>query len=469
MALGFKCIQTAILIVWISIPIVGCQDDGSTLPPPPGLEQGMTTAGDVKQAIDSQLTTIQSNPDDLSRRAELAMIYQANAMPKTSVETWNQVLSVTEDNPRHWYFLAHAEHDLGNFESAISACQRARALAPGNSQLWWQPAFWAIQMGLASQAEILAENSIDTDPDNAGGHIALALALMEQDRPQEARVVLEQLRNKVEHPYIRYLVGQSYQREGRQDLAEPWFAQGDARQPDFPDPWLDELKGYRRGIDASIDRIDSLLDQGRNSEALLAIQSALERWPDDVNIIHRQSHVYRLKGDVKRWLMTLKKAERIEPENAVTHLNLSMAYNENGELSQAINHAILAIRFNPALTRAYLQLGRLYIINDNIPKAAETLDEAFELGIDEPKERLQYAHVLLRARRPVDSEKQARLVTQVTPNNQFGWCVLAESLYAQGKREEAMQALASGLKILPGNQMIMTIRRKFEAFENRNQ
>ncbi len=425
----------------------------------------MAPDGEVKQAIETQLAMIASDPDVLSHRAELAMIYQANAMPQSAVATWNQVLSVDPERSQYWYMLARAQQKLGEYDAAIAAMKSAREASPERAPLWWQPAFWHIEMGQAAEAEALARQSIVVDPDNAGGFIALSLAMMEQDRPSEARVVLEQLLTKVQHPYIRYLVGQTYQREGKPELADPWLAQGDPRKPDFPDPWQTRLSDFERGIDASLSRIDNLLEQGRNNDASARVQEALLKWPEDVNLFHRQSEIYRRKGDIKRWLVILKRAEKLEPENAATHLNLSMAYNQNGDASLAMNHVIEAIKINPAMTAAHLQMGRLHILNDDIPEAATSLDKAFELGVEDPNERLQYAHVLMRARRPADAQSEAMLVTQVAPTNALGWCVLAESLYVQFKRDEAMKALTDGLAILPRNKTILMMRQKFEAFE----
>ena len=121
------------------------------------------------------------------------------------------------------------------------------------------------------------------------------------------------------------------------------------------------------------------------------------------------------------------------------------------------------------MAAAHLQMARLPIVRNDIPEAAGRLDAAFGLGVQDPRERLQYAHVLLRARRAIDAEKEARLVTRVSPDNALGWCVLAESIYAQGRREDAMAALQEGLTILPGNDKIMMIRGRFEAFEKQSQ
>lgn len=453
------------LILLAMAAITGCDDSPASLPPPPSPDQGMTTAGEVRESIDSQLSLIQSDPEDLSMRAELAMIYQANALPRTAISTWNQILQVETENPRYWYMLAQAQHDMGRYESATSTMAIARRLSPESAQLWWQPAFWSIDLGQASEAERLARQSIKIDPDNAGGYVSLALAMMELERPNEARLALEQLRIKVDHPYIRHLIGQTHRRQGESELAASWLALGDARQPNFPDPWQVELQSHRRGIDAMLDRIDELLEQKRNDEAAEIIHGAMKKWPSDINLQHRRSELYRRKGDLKRWLMTLRNAEKLEPENAATHLNLSMAYEKNNDPSQAMTHVVQAIRLNHSMTAAHLQMGRLQILSNNIPQAAISLDTAFELGVEDPRERLQYAHVLLRARRPTDAQREARLVTRINPRDPLGWCVLAEALYAQGKRSDAMNALSDGLAILPGNDSIMMIRARFDAFE----
>ena len=395
--------------------------------------------GEVKQAIETQLAMIASDPDVLSHRAELAMIYRPTPF-QSAVATWNQVLSVDPERSQYWYMLARAQQQLGEYDAAIAAMKSARE-ASRREPLWWQPAFWHIEMGQAAEG---IRPTIDCRrPRQCRRLRALACddgtgqafrgTCRPRTTPDQSAASLHSLPG-----------GPDISKEGKLELAAPWLAQGDPRKPDFPDPWQTRLSDFERGIDASLSRIDNLLEQGRNNDASARVQEALLKWPEDVNLFHRQSEIYRRKGDIKRWLVILKRAEKLEPENAATHLNLSMAYNQNGDASLAMNHVIEAIKINPAMTAAHLQMGRLHILNDDIPEAATSLDKAFELGVEDPNERLQYAHVLMRARRPADAQGEAMLVTQVAPTNALGWCVLAESLYVQFKRDEAMKATRSG-------------------------
>jgi tetratricopeptide (TPR) repeat protein len=159
--------------------------------------------------------------------------------------------------------------------------------------------------------------------------------------------------------------------------------------------------------------------------------------------------------------MELKKALKIEPENAVTHLNLSMAYRQQENYPQAMSHVVSAIKHNPLMSANHLQLARLHLLNDQLGEAAVALDEAFRLGVEDPQEQLQYAHVLLRVGRYAEAEQQAQLVTFADPQNPMSWAVLAETLDAQGRRQDAMASLDKGLLIAPNNQALQGIQRRF--------
>ena len=126
-----------------------------------------------------------------------------------------------------------------------------------------------------------------------------------------------------------------------------------------------------------------------------------------------------------------------------------------------MNHAIAAAKANPLLPQAYLQQARLHLLNNEMPKAVPSLDEAFRLGVQDPQERLQYAHVLLRVGRFEEAERNAFQVTTVDPRNPIAWGVLAETRHAQGRMRAAMEALRSGIQVDPGNEALLMLQQRF--------
>ena len=449
-----------IFLLSLSISAMSCDGGPGALPPPPdGTDRA---AGEVRTAIESQIGLIAAQPADLAHRAELARIYQANNLLDFAVTTWNQVLEADDDNAEHWYCLSLALQKDGRYEEAIKAAAAARALAPNRSQVWWRPAMWEMDMGRPELAEPLAREAIRVDANNAGGTTALALSLTQTGKLNEAITVLKDLEKKTSHPYIKYLLGQAYQRAGNTELSQGYLQVGKAEKPKFPDPWESRILDADRGADATLARIDRLFDEGKRDEAARVIHEASESMPDNVNLMHRRADLYRTRGDFKRWTMELKRALKIEPENAVTHLNLSIAYRNQENYAQSMSHVVSAIKHNPLMADSHLQLARLHLLNQNVSEAVAALDEAFRLGVDDPREQLQYAHVLLRAGRFDEAERQARLVTFSDSQNPLSWAVLAETLDAQGKRQEAMAALDKGLLLDPNNQALRAIRIRFQ-------
>ncbi|MCH2133563.1 MAG: tetratricopeptide repeat protein [Phycisphaerales bacterium] len=444
----------------VTLLATGCGEPD--VPPPPQPVDTAVLGGQVREAIEAQLAIVESNPADIEARAQLALLYQANSLPARSVETWDQVVTAQPDIARYWYCRALAFEEQGRYEDALASAKTARSLSPDTPALWWRPAFWELDMGRPEEAEVLASKAMAIAPDNAGSYVAMARSLMDQGRPEEAIPVLDELRKLTPHPYVVYLIGQAYQRNGQPEEAAPFLLQGKATQPPFPDPWNREVLDAQRGIDATIARIDRLLDESQLEAATQVVQEAQVTWPDDVNLVHRRSEIYRRRGDVKKWTLELKKALRMEPENAATHLNLSVAYLQQNERSKARNHAVSAVTYNPSIPAIHVQIAQLLLQENNLGKAAQALDEAFRLGLQDPRQRLQYAHVLLRVGRYAESEQNARKVVAVDQSNPLAWGVLAESLFAQGRREDAMNTLQSGLAIVPGDESLLMLSQRFQ-------
>ncbi|MAT80798.1 MAG: hypothetical protein CMJ29_04020 [Phycisphaerae bacterium] len=441
--------------------LIGCSEPGSNMPPPPSPANQEVVQGEVRKAIDQQLAAIEANPADLKARIELAKIYQANELLDESIQSWRQIVDASPNEARQWYWLALALEESGQYEDALSAAARSRELNGSFAPSWWRPAIWELDMGRPQQAEPLAREAIRLDPNNAGGYIALARTLMALDKIDEAIDILNELRGKTTHPYIFYLLGQAYQRAGNKAQADAFFANGEANQPDYPDPWNEEIKDAAQGLDATMNRIDRLIEVGQLDKASELITDSLETWPEEVYLIHRRSEIYRIRGNTSRWILELKKALRLDEENGVTHLNLSIAYLQDEQGSLAFNHAVAAVKFNPLLPQAHLQVGRLFLLQGSPERAVVALDEAFKLGVQDPRERLQYAHALLRTGRFEDGERQAEQVTAVDSKNPIGWAILAETRQAQGKTLAAIDALRNGIAVSPGHPVLLELQKRF--------
>ena len=434
-------------------------------------------AGEVLEAVQAQLATVQSHLGDIEARRTLGLLYLANGAPREAAIALEQAMQLGDRSAQTLYLLATAHEMSGDLEAALTAMGHARGVAPDARHLLWRPGFWLLEDGRPDEALALFQRAgqLETaaggpQADGAAWRIGQARSLMDLDRPAEAIAPLEELNTLLDHFYVDYLLAQASRRAGRtQDIAIAQ-ANGNIQPPSYPDPWWDEVSAAQRGTDGRIARIDELLEAGRLKEAAAAITQARDQWPQDVNILNRLSDLHRRQGNTKAWIRTLKQAGRLDPSHAATQYNLSVAYQQSGKLDEALNHAHAAVKANPSLTQGWLQIARLLVITNKLDRGARDgdlaavnqalvpLDRAFSLGVDVPGEQLMYGHLLLRGNRLDDAQRVLQRVTQ-SPNggDPRAWAVLSDVYAAKVDHPSALRTAIEGLNRFPNQPNLIRI------------
>ncbi|MDG1837931.1 MAG: tetratricopeptide repeat protein [Phycisphaerales bacterium] len=464
------------LLPLLLILLHSCDAPTPDVGPPPSPLHPMVFDGEVIESISTQIDSILAAPNDAELRRSLGLLYLANGGPAEATTALEQAIILDPADPRSWCFLGMAREQSGDLNGAIIAMANARELAPSHTPLYWRPGFWLIEEGrpeaampLFQQAAAEDARSIRPSPDGAAHRIGRARCLLDLDRPAEAIPILEELRGLVTHYYADYLLGQAYRRSGRSEDAAQLRIGATSDPPSFPDPWADAISASKRGLDGRLARIDELLDVNRLRDAANAITQARETWPKEVNLLHRLARLYSLQGNSTAWVRVLKQAARMDPDNAATQHNLSIALTRSGELNEALNHAHLAVSANPNMAEAWMQIGRLIIRLrglDGAPgeddKAAADaalvpIDHAFELGIQTPGEHLMYGHLLLRANRLADAQRVLQRLIERGDADPQAWSILSETWSASGDHQQALRTAIDGLNRFPSQPDLVRI------------
>ncbi len=434
-------------------------------------------AGEVREAITTQFEAVSADPTAAAPRRSLGTLYLANGMAPSAAVAFQQSITLGDDSAVTYYLLGTALEMSGDLDQALTAMAQGRDLDPISRQLCWRPGFWLLEDGQAAQAlelferaGMLEQQTGRPQPDGAAWRIGKARALMDLDRPAEAIPVLEELSTLLNHFYVDYLLTQARRRAGITTETVGTTNAAAVEPPSYPDPWWDQVSAAQRGLDGRMARIDELLSQARLADAKLAINEARVIWPKDVNLMNRQSELHRRQGDTKAWVRTLKQAIRTEPTHAASHYNLSVAYQQTGELDAALNHAYQAVAANETMANGWLQVGRLTILTsrfDQTDPAAQQeamdaalvpLDRAFALGVEAPSDHLMYGHVLLLANRLDDAQRILEQLTQ-RPNggSPQAWVRLSEVFSAQGDHQSALKTALLGLNRFPKEPLLIQI------------
>jgi tetratricopeptide (TPR) repeat protein len=468
-----------ILLLAVLLMCTSCKPASPAVGPPPPPRHAEALEGEVLEAITNHLESLNAAPAEAPGRRQLGLLYLANGSSIEAAEALKQASLLDPTHAATWSYLGQALHQSGDANAAIATLEFAQALAPEHLSVWWRPGFWLLDEGRAGEALPLFNRAASIDQrtitpaaDGAAYRVGLARCLMDLDRPGDAVPVLEELNTLVSHPYASHLLGQAYRRAGRaEDAARIRVAAGGSPST-YPDSWQDALWAAKRGLDGRMEHIESLIETRQTRKAQLAITAALERWPQDINLLNRLGDWHRLQGNTKAWERTLRQAIRIDPDHAQTHYNLSIALQQGGDLQQSLNEAHLAVQVNPDFSAGWLQIGRLRMLlsgldtgDGNDPRALQAavkpFDQAFAIGVEASREHLLYGHLLFRSGRLADARRVLEQLILRPDADPRAWAILSEVLTAQNLHREAMVIAIDGLNLFPGQPDLTRIAERY--------
>lgn len=441
--------------------MTGCgqSEQRSTAPPPEPTVPWSTLSTRVQIVLQDGIAAAQAAPNDAGARLRLAQLYQGNALPAQAIEAYRQTVELDPESPRGWYGLGLLLADEGRIDEAIHAHAQVAVHAPEYAPARWQRGFLLLDQGRFEEAEAAFRTTLELQPRSPAARVGLARTALADGRPEDAETLLDSLRTETSSPYLDFLLGQAYRRQGRIEEAALLLANVQGDPPRYEDPWFTDVLDAGASPQSRIDRIDRLMDAGDLRAALKEARDALEDEPGELVLLNRLGHLQNVLGQQKAAMRTLKRALNIDEEYAPTHLNMSYQYQERGEHSKARVHAQRAVELNPNMPMAHMQVGMLLMMSEQFPTAVEHFDAAFRQGVQDTPARHQYAYALTRVGRLNDALKQYRIVLLLDRNDGRSWAGLADVFLLQNRLEEARQAVQQGLTRDPDSPNVQTMAR----------
>jgi len=252
------------------------------------------------------------------------------------------------DEFRWWYYLGALREELGRFELAREALERARALRPRDvptlvrlTSIEWRADELERASALATLVLEIAPRSapalyLSGQIAAARGDNAAAAAAFEQ------AVTLQPLASRV-----RYPLANAYIRLGRRDEARAQLERRGKQPPGLADPLRQELRDLVRGAGSLLFRGSEEMKKGRFVAAAGSFRAATEA----------------------------------DPENAVARLNLGAALAQAGRYQEAVTEleAALALGLpDGSRSKASFNLGVLYEMEGRSGEAVEQFRAAVE-------------------------------------------------------------------------------------------
>jgi len=204
----------------------------------------------------------------------------------------------------------------------------------------------------------------------------------------------------------------------------------------------------------SVRMAQSMFNGGRVSEALVELEGALVRFPDDASLYNLYGGYCVRAGRYDEAIEALNKTLEIDPYLTDAHNWLGVAYNEKGNPGEAESEFRLALAdpAYPTPEKVYFNLGVMYAEQGRDDEALEALRRA--VGID-PKyfmAHFQLASTLERIGKLLEAVREYEVAEPAFRNDGEYWYRRGFAYYRLGEAGKARESLVRVRSVAPGSE-----------------
>jgi tetratricopeptide (TPR) repeat protein len=379
------------------------------------LGSAFSESGDQNTAKEEWRRAAQLQPDMVQVQRVLARIAIAGHDKNLLKQSAESIIAHDPQSPEGYVYRALAEADNKQNDKAEVDLNKAMQVAPQSPIGFASMAQWRLAHSKYAEAEKFYEQALERDPNYSDALQGLIATYREQKRPDKAWARVQQQIAKVPNNSALYVLLGTLQEE-RQDLvgAESSAQKAISLDPNSNDAFellgrveakagasekalgtchdwirrnpryarayvlagsLEESRGnwkaaedlYRKAVgiqphypDAENNLAYLLLERGGDSDVALSLaRAAHTEAPNVPSINDTLAWAYYHKGLYKTAIGLLQDALKVEPESALYHYHIGMAFGKINDRSQAKFHLRKALTIEPNSAQADLARKRL--------------------------------------------------------------------------------------------------------------
>ena len=416
--------------------------------------------------------TIELQPENYRARVEMAKLLIAGGNLQQAQLQSDLLLKQRPHDAGSHFVSANLLAAQGHLAAAIQEMQNAIALDSNDSDFYRDLALMQLKNGQSEAAETNFKKAIETNPKAIDSRLMLANFYQMRSRFGDAE---QQLRSAIEidpqNPELRAAVARLYVAQGRNTEAEEYLRQA---KRDFPN----NSEGYRllgdfyfsRGeFDKAASEYTNLYQEhakdlvvkknyvqllvltNRLDEARRLNDEVLKKNPNDNDALLYSGQIQNRSGHGSEALNVLQQLTKNDPNNALAHYQLGVAFQQSGDQDSAGREWREAVRLRPDLDDAQRSLALLAMRKNDMTTLYETATQIINL---QPKSSEGYA---LRAVSEINRKRfdaadaDAHKAIEVAPQSQFGYVQLGNLKFVQKQYVDAAEAYQDALDRDPGS------------------
>jgi protein O-GlcNAc transferase len=345
-----------------------------------------------------------------------------------AIKAYSQALAIQPEFAEASANLGSMYYQLGQLDSAANSYQKALEINPNIYSVYLMLGSVLQEQGKLDAAIACYQKLLELQPGDAGADEKLSNLLQQKERatPQTKFIELEPESgaeqvisvNKDEGYGLQPSSINLPQNQPTENLNTPFTNPAEVSEQLSPlnipasEPVANfaEVEPYKR-------LAENCLVQGKIQEAIAACQHAIKIRPDFIHAYVTLGNALQAGGKMEAAIRSYSQALEFQPNFAEVRANIGSMYFKMGRLEEAITHYQQAIALSPNLAGAHWNLGKVYHKHGNLEAAIACFQRTSELN--------------------------PQLVGADFHFN------LANRLFAQGKRDEAIENYEKAIAIKP--------------------
>lgn len=400
----------------------------------------------------------------------------------------DSLLGDDEFSPVH-YHLKTADYyfSVGDLPKTIQALKTAIQQVPGSSTLKLTLAELYNRVGQYTDAITMAQKVLEKIPESVQPHDVLGTAYLGLNQPEKAEREYRRVIEKAPELVIGYHhLGDLYFSQKKPNAALKYYGKALERDPKLIDAMvrsaliLQESGKSQKAIemgkqvlkeDSKEAFIYSVLgsaytDLHQFRDAEQAYREAGRRRPDFVYFQDILGEFYEARGEVANAIETYRKILSTKPAHARAHYRLSELYRQNGapalseyhlgvialaneREAEAITHYEAAIKHDPTIKGAYLDLAVIYLQKGETKRAEKWARETLKLDDKDVVALTLLGQILLAEDDKPGAEMQFKRAINSNANYVPSYIYLAGLLKELGRCDEALLYYEQATRTMP--------------------
>jgi tetratricopeptide (TPR) repeat protein len=422
------------------------------------LAQSYLKLGMAAGAYQELTRAVEDNPDDLKAQVALGNLLLASREFHHAQDVAETVLQKDPNNVEGRILLANSYAALNNIQASLDEMQGAIRLAPSQPQSYLNMAYLQLDAKQTAQAEESFKKTVELAPKSALAALALGNFYMEQRRWPEAQQQFQRAADlEPKNPLPRVALARLYLAQGRKEQAEQVLQQAKTAMPDNPvayrmlgdfyfatgdlgkavAEYASMCQQHPKDLVAQENYVRLLILHRDLSEATELNDKLLKQNPKDTDLQVLRGQILSAQGRPDDAIEVLQNATKAEPDHALAHYALGVAFNQKGDLARAEAEWREAARLQPGLVDAQRALVNLAMRKHDMDLLAQASDALIAALPNSPGGYIDRATARIEKGDTNNGEADLQRAAQLAPQNPLPYSRLAALRVMQKRYAEA--------------------------------